>query len=298
MVAQLEKFIVETLTRCLSRVRNSRGLQVEMLRARVVKTLEKYLLRDEPNASNVVIKEFVESLQLEDLCLIVACERGDEDSWRDLMTNHGATVKSAARKIASNVEDAEDLANSIWAELHGLKRNSDGAISGKLGYYSGRGSLGGWLRAIVAQIAVDLHRKSSRFVQVEDDREFENLANKNQFVKSANNNPEQSFTQKSIKQTVETALQKAMREIEAENRLLLKLYYFDNLNLKQIGATLGYHEATASRKLSKVQTDLRSKIEKTLQIEYGWKLEETKRNLSEAASLLNSNLEKMLTAES
>jgi len=53
------------------------------------------------------------------LCLILACERGDETAWSDLVKNFDGTVKSAARKYAKNAEDAEDLAGSIWAELYG-----------------------------------------------------------------------------------------------------------------------------------------------------------------------------------
>ena len=45
-----------------------------------------------------------------------------------------------------------------------------------LAYYSGRGSLGGWLRAVVSQLAIDEFRKQSKFVQIEEDREFDNLA--------------------------------------------------------------------------------------------------------------------------
>src|SRR6476620_9612168 len=87
-----------------------------------------------------------------------------------------APLRSAARKIAANVEDADDLASSIWAELYGLKQGEDGARKTKLAYYSGRGSLGGWLRAIISQMAVDRFRRESRMVQIEETREFENLA--------------------------------------------------------------------------------------------------------------------------
>ena len=72
---------------------------------------------------------------------------GDETAWADLVKNFDSTVKSAARKYAKNAEDTEDLAGSIWAELYGLKKDADGKLKTKLSYYSGRGSLAGWLRA-------------------------------------------------------------------------------------------------------------------------------------------------------
>src|SRR5436305_13261970 len=114
----------------------------------------------------------MDGLHADDLCLIVACERGDQQAWSDLVAQFGTTVRSAARSAAGNEDAAEDLAQSIWAELHGLRLRKDGRPASKLAYYSGRGSLAGWLRAVVAQLAVDQHRKSARLVQTADDAEF------------------------------------------------------------------------------------------------------------------------------
>ena len=70
---------------------------------------------------------------------------------------------------------ADDLAQSIWAELHGLKNRNDGRPAGKLSYYSGAGSLGGWLRAVVGQLAIDRHRREARLVQPEEDADLDRL---------------------------------------------------------------------------------------------------------------------------
>src|SRR3982751_6747669 len=105
------------------------------------------------------VRHFIAEIRADDLCLIIACEHGDEQAWEDLVANFDSTVRSAARKISANNEDAEDLASSIWAELYGLRTDSDGNKKSKLAYYSGRGSLAGWLRAVVSQLAIDQHRK-------------------------------------------------------------------------------------------------------------------------------------------
>ena len=49
----------------------------------------------------------------------------------------------------------------------------DGKPAGKLGYYSGAGSLGGWLRAVVGQLAIDQHRKQAKVVQTEEDSDLD-----------------------------------------------------------------------------------------------------------------------------
>lgn len=291
----------EAIEHLISRAENARGLAGADITVRVQAALDKYLLRDNPNAGNNEIKEFIDEIRSDDLCLIIACERGDELAWEDLVANFDSTVKSAARKISSNQEDAEDLASSIWAELYGLRTDADGNKKSKLAYYSGRGSLAGWLRAVVSQLAVDQFRKQSKFVQIEEDREFENLANEaahndgNHFG-SHTENPEDLFSEGQTSSDVTEALSTAIAELEAEDRLILKLYYFDDLKLKDIAATFGYHEATASRKLTRVQTEIRKGVERGLRTRHGWTDSEVKRHLSDTAASLGVNLETMFAA--
>lgn len=288
----------EAIEHLISRAENARGLTGADIASRVEATLNKYLLNDATDLAPTDIEEFVHDIRADDLCLIVACERGDEKAWEDLVANFDSTVKSAARKISSNNEDAEDLASSIWAELYGLRVDADGNKKSKLGYYSGRGSLAGWLRAVVSQLAVDQFRKTSKFVQIEEDREFENLANEvangdgNHFG-SHTENPEDLLTEKRSESDVSSALSAAIAGLDAEDRLILKLYYFDDLKLRDIAATFGYHEATASRKLTRVQTEIRKSVEKELKVRHGWTDTEVKRHLSETAASLGVNLETM-----
>jgi len=291
--------IEESIARLLSRASDSRRLEIEDLRGRVEKSIEKYVLRDNENALSAEIKEFVDALAADDLCLIIACEHSDEGAWEDLVKNFDGTVKSAARKYSKNAEDAEDLSSSIWAELYGLKHDKDGQLKTKLSYYSGRGSLGGWLRAVVSQLAIDGFRKTSKFVQVEETREFENLAHgssensDNSKVVHASSNPEDAFSAGQTQKDVSNALKQAISNLEAEEKLILKLYYFDDLKLKDIGAALGFHEATASRKIVRIQTEVRKSVEKILTKEFGWKSEEVKLHLTDAASKLDVGLERM-----
>ncbi len=302
LIAEKHKNTVEeAIEHLISRAVNARGLSGSDISGRVWATLEKYLLRDDPNAAHTDIEEFVHEIRADDLCLIVACERGDERAWEDLVANFDSTVKSAARKISSNTEDAEDLASSIWAELYGLRTDADGKKKSKLAYYSGRGSLAGWLRAVVSQLAVDQFRKQSKFVQIEEDREFENLANEasahsgNGLV-SHSDDPELLLVNKRTSDDVTEALSTSIASLEAEDRLILKLYYFDDLKLKDIAATFGYHEATASRKLVRVQTEIRKGVERALREHHGWTDGEVKRHLSETAAELGISFETMFAA--
>lgn len=291
--------IDEAVSRLISRATDARGLGESDLRPRIAAVLEKYLLKEVQTAERREVSAFVDEIRADDLCLIIACERGDEKAWEDLVANFDSTVKSAARKISANNEDAEDLASSIWAELYGLRQDADGNKKSKLAYYSGRGSLAGWLRAVCSQLAIDQFRKQSKFVQIEESREFENLAEEssnntgNDQVLHHTASPEELLTEKRTSDDVAAALSTAVASLEDEDRLIVKLYYFDDLKLKDIAATFGYHEATASRKLVRIQNEIRKCVEKELRKTHGWTDTEVKRHLSETAAKLGLSLEKM-----
>jgi RNA polymerase sigma-70 factor (ECF subfamily) len=301
MSAVAEKYnstIDEAVAHLISRAENARSLTADDVRPRIQGALQKYVFVGTETPEHKEVIDFIGEIRADDLCLIIACERGDEHAWEDLVANFDSTVKSAARKISSNQEDAEDLASSIWAELYGLRQDSDGNKKSKLAYYSGRGSLAGWLRAVVSQLAVDQFRKQSKYVQIEEDREFENLASEaaagdNHHFVSHGQNPEELFSEGQTASDVSEALAAAIAGLETEDRLILKLYYFDDLKLKDIAATFGYHEATASRRLTRVQSEIRKGVEKELKTRHGWTDSEVKRHLSDTAAGLGMNLETM-----
>src|SRR5215210_9437227 len=173
--------------------------------------VEKYLLKDNANTPHAEISKFIDDMQADDLCLIIACERGDENAWNDLVERFTPTVRSAARSASKNEDAAEDLAQSIWAELYGLRTRKDGKPAGKLAYYSGRGSLAGWLRAVVAQLAVDVFRKQSRLVQAEEDSDLERLAQaaEGQPIVAGIPTPEESMSNRFAQTDMQHALHQA-----------------------------------------------------------------------------------------
>lgn len=298
---QIEKLFAEGASSLLARAVDGHSLAGETLIPRIRSAVEKYVLRDDPQALPRVVKDFIDKLQADDLCLVVACEQGSQQAWSDLVQRFSATVRSAARAASLNEEGAEDLAQSIWAELHGLRLRDDGKPSGKLAYYSGRGSLAGWLRAVVAQLAIDQHRKQSRLVQTEEDGDFDRIIQhvKGEHRWSGHNeavNPELEISKKLVGAEMQKALASSIKELSAEDRLLVKLYYFEGLRLHEAGAVLGVHEATASRRLTRIHAELRVQVERIL-VDQGWTKPETERAFSEVALHLDTDIEPLLVAE-
>jgi RNA polymerase sigma-70 factor (ECF subfamily) len=301
---QIDHLVKQGASRLIARAADSRSLSAETLAPRVAAAVQKYLLRDDPDTAAAEITKFIDEMQADDLCLIIACEHGNERAWNDLVERFTSTVRSAARSATATEDAAEDLAQSIWAELYGLRVRADGRPASKLAYYSGRGSLAGWLRAVVAQLSVDTFRKQSKLVQAEEDADLDRLARDARvsetqaFALSGVPNPEQSLANRFAETDLQQALKKAVAELAAEDRLLVRLYYFDNLRLREAGAVLGVHEATASRRLTRIQTDLRKRVSQILTAERGWTTAETERSFAEVAQHLDTDLEGLIKEES
>src|SRR5258706_11822233 len=104
--------------------------------------------------------EFLSSLNADDLCLATACAKGDDAAWEDFFRDYRSYMVSVARTMTQDAGAAEQLADSTFAELYGL-RESGGARVSKFSFYSGRGSLRGWLRAVVFQLSADHNRPTS-----------------------------------------------------------------------------------------------------------------------------------------
>jgi RNA polymerase sigma-70 factor len=302
MPSNVEQLIVEGAQRLLARAGRGRAPDAGAVAARVRSTVEKHLLRHRPEASAKEVNAFVDALRADELLLVVACERGDESAWNELIEQYRATVLSAARTSSAGESEAEELADSVWAELYGLRARADGRPAGKLAYYSGCGSLGGWLRAVVGQLAVDRHRRTSRLVQTEEASEFDRAAAEVQegdgWRPIAPRDPESALAERDAAHAVAEALARALGTLDAEDRLLVKLYYFDGLRLKEAGAVLGVHEATASRRLTRLHAEIRRRVEAILAGERKWTREEVARTLAEATrTQTDADLRSMLATE-
>lgn len=300
---QIDELTIAGARRLLARAANSRGLDAASLTGRMRASADKYIFKHDPAADEIAVNGFLDGVHADDLCLVIACERGDEHAWNDLFQGYGTTVRSAARAASSNEAMADDLAQSIWAELHGLKSRDDGRPSGKLAYYSGVGSLGGWLRAVVGQLAIDQHRRQTKLVQAEEDSDLDRMAlddaegnGDGPFHSAAT--PEELLTTNLASADVEKALARSLAELADEDRLLMKLYYFDGLRLREAGAVLGVHEATASRRLTRIHGEVRQQVESILMKEHGWTKAEAARSLAEVAAHLQTDVEPMLMTKS
>jgi RNA polymerase sigma-70 factor (ECF subfamily) len=141
---------------------NSVGLKKDELATVLLTIGAKYNYGLAPGvvASRAQVAAFWRKLQLQDLALAHACALGRDAAWQRFITRFREPLTQAAIGITGSASLGQELADSTYAELFGLTERGEQRRS-PLGYYSGRGSLMGFLRAALAQRNVDRHRRGS-----------------------------------------------------------------------------------------------------------------------------------------
>ena len=241
-------------------------MSAEQFAAILDEILRKYLVQNSgqnsaANSSHISAEQkaaFCAALRLEELALARACATGNERAWQDFINRYRQKLHSMALHITRDGAHAAELADSLFADLYGVNAR-DGARRSKLVFYTGRGSLEGWLRTVMAQEFINRYRKQKRTVSLEEQTE-EGV----QFVAAAE--PARSSDHISD-QRLESATDEALAELSSEDRFTLASYYLDGRTLAEIARTLGLHESSVSRRLDRLATGLRKRILAGLRIQ-------------------------------
>jgi RNA polymerase sigma-70 factor (ECF subfamily) len=190
-------------------------------------------------------RDFLRSLRLDDLALATACVLGREVAWQRFLNLYRASLTQAAVAITGSNTIGHDLADSLYSELYGL-REIDGQRRSPLAFYSGRGSLLGWLRTTLAQRHVDHHRRTYR------ESPLDTLDAPAPQPQPAPVAAELTGLARAITSTLEG--------LSEEERYLLSSYFLDRQPLAQIARVLHVHEATISRRLKRLLANLRKRL--------------------------------------
>jgi RNA polymerase sigma-70 factor, ECF subfamily len=201
-------------------------------------------------ATEKEITSFLSGLRLEELVLARACSAGNETAWEIFLTRFREPLYNAGRAIARDDATGRELADSLYADLYGMK-SADGERRSKLDYYMGRGSLEGWLRTVLAQEFVNRYRSHKRLVSLEEEEEAGE-----QFVAAA------AASAVAVIQDPKLAVatDEALRALGAEEKFVLASYFLDDRTLAEIARMLNVHESTVSRKLERSVKRLRTEI--------------------------------------
>lgn len=224
------------------------GLDFPRFAAILQSISQKYL----PTGDAAQVRELYLSIRVEELVLARACAAGDEPAWESFLLRYREKLYEIATYIAKEASAARELADSIYADLYGTSER-DGARVSKLSSYTGRGSLEGWLRTVLAQQHVNHYRRQKRLVSLEEESE--------EGTQFAAPKPDVAPAMDS---RLESAIDEVLASLPPEDRFVLASYYLDDRTLAETARILGVHESTISRKLDKLAKSLRKQILKNL----------------------------------
>ena len=211
------------------------------------------VVRYAANLSEAERVELVASLRVEELVLARACSAGIEAAWNVFIPRFRAALHATACRLTGDQASGRELADGLIADLYGIP-NSEGRRISKLDYYMGRGSLEGWLRAVIARQHIDRCRSHANDVSLDERIEHGACFTANpQAVAPA------------MDDRLPVAIAQALAGLDHEERFLLASYYLDRRTLAGIGRQTGVHESTVSRKLDRLTATLRKRVRRRLQ---------------------------------
>src|SRR5579862_5136441 len=232
------------------------------------------------------LRDLCRSLKAEELALAQACAAGNERAWDVFLTRYREKLYETALSITREESRGRELADSIYADLFGTSTR-DGQRVSKLASYTGRGSLEGWLRTVLAQEYVNRYRRIKRLVSLEEESEEGaqfRAAEPEPVVVPADNR-------------LAEATDDALTSLSPQDCMVLSAYYLDERTLAEIARMLGVHESTISRKLDKLAKALRKQILGNL-VRRGMSRRQAEESMDVDVRDLQVNIKRTLTQES
>jgi RNA polymerase sigma-70 factor, ECF subfamily len=264
----------------------------EAIAAAAKKYLTQFPEQDvKPSVSD--LKRFIRELKLSDLYLGLGCLRGDEHAWWEFDQRHRLFLERWTRHLVGSDTDADEVIDAVYVELFGTKI-VDGVRQSKFRTFTGRGTLRGWLRAIILNAAVDLHRAPKIEISVEALSEY-NDEPAAQNLSSAKT--EEILLTRVMRERYRAAtmaaLDRALTSLDDHETLLLLYYHVEGLKLREIARIIDearspirrwfhrhgprrgrVHESTVMRRLNKIYKKILEHFQAELAGRHGLKPEE------------------------
>lgn len=190
-------------------------------------------------------------LELASLVLACACMHGVEAAVAEFRERHGPDIDAALRRLGLQPAEADDVRQAVLGKL--LVAGSE-----KLRGYSGRGALGGWVRAVTVRQAIAMGRRRGPLDLARDEvpAQLPGLAD-----------PEHDYLKARYGEELRRALREAVERLPAEDRNLLRFRFVDGLTLDELARVFDVHRATVARHLARARADVRKATLRALRAE-------------------------------
>jgi RNA polymerase sigma-70 factor (ECF subfamily) len=212
-----------------------------------------------------------------DLYLACACSDGNRAALGEFDRRYLGDVRAALARI----DRSEDTTAEVLQQVR--ERLFVGADA-KINEYRGSGPLAGWVRTVAVRTAFQLRRSA----QVRDRhvRSVEPLA-------SLFDAETAVFKQRHMGD-VNAALRRALGELDAGDRLLLRLYYVEGLTLAKIGVIQQVGVSTVFRRLTAATQAVLARVKNELAEQLGLSAASLESLLRGAAREIDLSMSQML----
>jgi len=175
-----------------------------------------------------------DSLHAGDLYLALACARGTPGALDALEREHLVRI----REFAASVDSSPSFVAELTQQLRARVLVADPGRPPRIATYSGRGSLGAWIRVAAVRLARDIARVERGASQRRDELEPDAI------------DPELGYLKRAYGEVVSRAVAAALTDLDDEARTLLKMHYVDGMTIDQVGIAFGKSRATSARMLA------------------------------------------------
>jgi RNA polymerase sigma-70 factor (ECF subfamily) len=186
---------------------------------------------------------------VEGLALAQACLAGDLAAQGEMEGSIKVAVEAALRRLGASNEEIDEVRQRLRMELF-----LPGKARSKLDYFSGRGSLGGWLRAVAAQDHVNLQRSRQRH-QPKDLSAY--------FFEAASA-PDARWVREECRQALRLALEEALAVVPERERTALRMSALDGSSIDDIARVFQMHRSTAARWLVRAKAEVAERVREGL----------------------------------
>ncbi|MCC6748898.1 MAG: sigma-70 family RNA polymerase sigma factor [Deltaproteobacteria bacterium] len=197
-------------------------------------------------------EEALDPSRLEELYLACACAQGDSQAIASLEARFLTGLGPPLRRLALSDAAIEEATQALREQLfvaHGEERPL-------VASYSGRGSLGAWVRVIAIRTALKLLRRGQREIPVEE----EVL----QALPLPEEDPELGLLKRFYRSEFKEAFAEALASLPPRELVVLQQHYLDGLTTYQLGELYRVHQTTVARWLTKARDTLLAQTRETL----------------------------------
>jgi len=236
-LAACEGQIAELYANCTNAHPNF-GVTIDDFTEGVARGIRKYLLKlgDASAPSVDEIRRFISELQINDLYLSLGCAAGNEHAWWEFDRTYRPYIDRVARHLVGNRVAADEAIDFVYAELFGTT-TAGGARQSKFRTYTGRGTLRGWLRAVIWHALVDLYRQREAEIPLDQCAELNeggDVVSTRTSVQASEELMLEKIVRERYRVATVAALDQSLTQLEPHETLLLMYYHVDGLKLREI----------------------------------------------------------------